>query len=57
VTPPARRSSLDRFFGGHAGAAGQALKKMQETYGPADGRRVFDGTIAKRKRRERRKGR
>jgi hypothetical protein len=50
----AKRSALDRFFGGQAGAAEQALKKMQQTYGRTDGRKVFDGTIAKRKRREKR---
>lgn len=51
---PQRRSRLDRFFGGHAGAADSTLKKMQQTYGRTDGQKVFDGLVAKRKRREKR---
>lgn len=49
---PGKRSRLDRFFGGQAGAAEKALKSMQKTYGSKTGLEVFNGTVAKRKRRE-----
>ena len=52
-----RRSSMDRFFGGQAGAAQKALQSMQKSYGRTDGQKVFDAAIAKRKRREKRNGR
>ena len=52
-----RRSRLDRFFGGQAGAANKALESMQRSYGRTDGQKVFDAAIAKRKRREKRNGR
>lgn len=50
----AKRSAWDRFFGGQAGAADEARKKMQKTYGRTDGMKVFEGTVAKRKAREKR---
>lgn len=53
--PPARKSRLDRFFGGQPGAAEQAKKTMQKTYGRTDGLKVFEGTLAKRKRREKKR--
>lgn len=52
--PPGRKSRLDRFFGGQAGAAEKALKSMQNTYGRTGGQQVFDSTVLKRKRREQR---
>lgn len=42
-------SRYDKFFGGEKGSADRALAAMRRLYGPADGQRVFDGTIAKRK--------
>lgn len=42
-------SRYDKFFGGQRGAADRALEAMKRLYGPTDGQRVFDGTIAKRK--------
>jgi hypothetical protein len=47
-------SRYDKFFGGERGAADRALAAFKKTYGPADGQRVFDATIVKRKRREKR---
>ena len=49
-----QRSALDRFFGGQPGAAEQVKKNMQKTYGRTEGLKVFEGTLAKRKRREKR---
>lgn len=40
----------DKYFGGVAGAAEQALKAMKRTYGRKDGETVWKATIAKRKR-------
>lgn len=53
--PPGRKSRLDRFFGGQAGAAEKALKSMQSTYGRKGGQQVFDATILKRQRREKKR--
>lgn len=52
---PNKRSRLDRFFGGQAGAAEKALKSMQSTYGSKGGQQVFDATVLKRKHREKRR--
>ena len=52
---PGKRSRLDRFFGGQAGAAEKALQSMQKTYGSKGGQQVFDATVLKRKRREKRR--
>lgn len=49
-----RRSNLDRFFGGQPGAADKVKQAMQKTYGRSEGLKVFEGTVAKRKRREKR---
>lgn len=46
----------DRYFGNEPGSAEKALAKMRKTYGRQDGDRVFWGTVAKRKRKQKPRG-
>jgi hypothetical protein len=41
-------SAYDRYFGGHAA---EALQAMIKTYGPSKGRRVFYATLNQRRKR------
>jgi hypothetical protein len=40
----------DKYFGGKPGAASEAFKAMQRTYGRKDGEHVYYARIAKAKR-------
>ena len=48
-------SKYNKHFGGGRGSAAKALRKMQETYGPRQGKAVFDGLVAKKEHRGKRK--
>lgn len=52
----ARRSSLDKFFGGKPGDAERARDGMKRIYGAKDGEHVFRARIAKAKRKPKPKG-
>jgi hypothetical protein len=45
---------LDKLFGGQRGAAKRTLEQMKKTYGPREGKTVFDATVIKRQRRAKR---
>jgi hypothetical protein len=47
-------AGLDKLFGGERGAAKRTLDQMKKTYGPKQGRMVFDATVIKRQRRNKR---
>jgi hypothetical protein len=47
-------AGLDKLFGGERGAAKRTLEQMKRTYGPKEGRTVFDATVIKRQRRSKR---
>lgn len=48
-------SKLDRLFGGKPGAAENTRQNMRKTYGRTEGDKVFEATIIKRQRREKRR--
>lgn len=50
-------NQYDKLFGGGRGAAEKARASMIKTYGTKDGETVFRATVAKRKRRAKRKPR
>ncbi|HEX6461115.1 MAG TPA: hypothetical protein VF032_19520 [Thermoleophilaceae bacterium] len=45
----------DKYFGGVKGAAEKAFASMQRTYGRKDAEHVYKATIAKRKRKARKR--
>lgn len=47
-------SKLDRLFGGKPGAADNTRAQMRKTYGRVEGEKVFEATVIKRQRREKR---
>lgn len=48
-------SKLDRLFGGKPGAAENTRQNMRKTYGRTEGDKVFEATVIKRQRREKRR--